>query len=97
MEQREFDGLPARIEALEAEQQRLHAVVAAPEFYKEPPDAIRTTLTRLEELQAELLAGLRALGRARFPAPQLTIRIGTNWKYRAKVAETESRPDPINA
>ncbi len=56
MEQREFDGLPARIEALEAEQQRLHAAVAAPEFYKETPDEIRKTLARLDELQAALLA-----------------------------------------
>jgi ABC transport system ATP-binding/permease protein len=56
MDQREFDQLPARIEALEAEQQRLHGVVAAPEFYREPADAIRSTLSRLDELQVELLA-----------------------------------------
>jgi ATP-binding cassette subfamily F protein uup len=55
MEQREFDQLPSRIEALEAEQQRLHEAVAGPDFYKEPPDAIRTTLARLESLQLELL------------------------------------------
>ena len=55
MEQREFDGLPASIEALEAEQQQLHASVAAPDFYKEPPEAIRRSLSRLEELQAALL------------------------------------------
>ncbi len=55
-EQREFDALPARIEAIEAEQQALHAAVAAPEFYKEPAEAIRQSLARLEELQAALLA-----------------------------------------
>jgi ABC transport system ATP-binding/permease protein len=55
MEQREFDGLPSRIEALEAEQRRLHEEVAAPDFYKEPPVAIRTTLARLDALQLELL------------------------------------------
>jgi ATP-binding cassette subfamily F protein uup len=55
MEQREFDGLPDRIEALEAEQARLHAAVAAPDFYKEPPEAIRSALGRLEALQRELL------------------------------------------
>jgi ABC transport system ATP-binding/permease protein len=56
MEQREFDALPARIETLEAEQQALHAAVAAPDFYKEPAGAIRQSLARLEELQAALLA-----------------------------------------
>jgi ABC transport system ATP-binding/permease protein len=56
MEQREFDRLPARIEALEAEQQRLHDAVAAPHFYKEAPDAIRSVLSRLEALQVELIA-----------------------------------------
>jgi ABC transport system ATP-binding/permease protein len=55
MERREFDQLPSRIEALEAEQRRLHEAVAGPDFYKEPPDAIRTTLARLESLQLELL------------------------------------------
>ena len=56
MDQREFDQLPDRIEALEAEQQRLHGLVAAPEFYKEPAETIRNTLSRLDELQVELLA-----------------------------------------
>jgi ABC transport system ATP-binding/permease protein len=55
MEQREFDQLPSRIEALEEEQHRLHEAVAAPEFYREPPEAIRGTLARLESLQLELL------------------------------------------
>ena len=54
-EQREFDQLPVRIEALEAEQQRLHDGVAALDFYKEPPDTIKGTLARLEVLQLELL------------------------------------------
>jgi ATP-binding cassette subfamily F protein uup len=54
MEQREFDQLPARIEALETEQDALQRGVAAPEFYKEAPDAIRAALARLEELQLEL-------------------------------------------
>ncbi len=56
MEQREFDQLPARIEALEAEQQRLHEAVAAPDFYKEAPGAIKSVLSRLEGLQVELIA-----------------------------------------
>jgi ATP-binding cassette subfamily F protein uup len=55
-EQRELQGLPARIEALEAEARSLHGVVAGPDFYKEAPDSIRATLARLEALQAELTA-----------------------------------------
>jgi ABC transport system ATP-binding/permease protein len=56
IEQREFEQLPARIEALEAEQQVLHDAVASPEFYKEPADTIRSTLARLEALQLELMS-----------------------------------------
>ena len=55
MGQREFDQMPARIEALEAEQQKLHDAVSAPGFYKEPPDTITSRLARLEQLQRELL------------------------------------------
>jgi ABC transport system ATP-binding/permease protein len=55
MEQREFDQLPGRIEALEGEQQRLHEALAAPGFYREPADAIKATLARLEQLQLELV------------------------------------------
>ena len=55
MERREFDQLPARIEALEAEQQALHDAVAGPGFYLETPDAIRRTLSRLEQLQLALV------------------------------------------
>jgi ABC transport system ATP-binding/permease protein len=55
MEQREFDQMPARIEALEAEQQSLNDMVAGPGFYRETPDAIKRTLARLEQLQLELL------------------------------------------
>ncbi len=56
MEQREFDQLPGRIEALEAEQVALGHAVAAPGFYKEAPGAIRAALARLEQLQLELIA-----------------------------------------
>ena len=55
-EQREFTGLPARIAALEEEQAALHARVQAPEFYKEPSDAIAATLARVELVDDELLA-----------------------------------------
>jgi ABC transport system ATP-binding/permease protein len=55
IEQREFDRLPERIEALESEQQRLNAAMAHPDFYKETAENIRQTMARLEELQTELL------------------------------------------
>ncbi len=54
-EQQELEQLPAKIEALEGEQQALGARVAGPDFYKEPGDAIKQTLARLEALHAELL------------------------------------------
>jgi ATP-binding cassette subfamily F protein uup len=52
-ETRELDELPARIEALEADEARIQAEIAAPEFYKESPAAIRSTLERLESVRAE--------------------------------------------
>lgn len=55
-EKLEFDRLPARIEALEAEQARVQAAVAAPEFYKEPAATIKSTLARVESLREELEA-----------------------------------------
>jgi ATP-binding cassette subfamily F protein uup len=55
-EQRELAALPAHIDALDAEQRRLSGAVAHPGFYKETRATIDTTLTRLEQLQVELLA-----------------------------------------
>ncbi len=55
-EQRELAALPAVIEALEAEREALRARTTAPEFYKEPADAIRVALTRLEAIDPELAA-----------------------------------------
>jgi len=55
VEQREFDRLPERIEALESEQQRLNATIAHPDFYKETAETIRQILARLDELGKELL------------------------------------------
>jgi ABC transport system ATP-binding/permease protein len=54
-EQREFDRLPQRIEAMESEQQQINAAIAHPDFYKEAPETIRQLLSRLEELEKELL------------------------------------------
>jgi ATP-binding cassette subfamily F protein uup len=53
-EQRELEALPARIEALEAEQGALNARIAGPEFYKEAPDAIRRALARVDDLGREI-------------------------------------------
>jgi ATP-binding cassette subfamily F protein uup len=55
-ERREFDELPARIEALEAEQRDVDARIADPQFYKEPAATIEQTLARLTQLQHELTA-----------------------------------------
>ncbi len=53
-EQREFQGLPDRIAALEQEQAQLQTRVAGPEFYKEGAEAIKATLRRVEEARTEL-------------------------------------------
>jgi ATP-binding cassette subfamily F protein uup len=55
-EQRELAALPAAIEQLEAERDALRARTAGPEFYKEPAEAIRQTLARLEAIDPELTA-----------------------------------------
>jgi len=52
-EQRELDALPARIEALEAEERALHDRAAAPDFYTEGAEAIRRVLARTEEAGRE--------------------------------------------
>ncbi len=53
-EQRELEALPARIEALEAEQQALHDKMADPAFYQQEGECIAASGVRLEELGAEL-------------------------------------------
>ena len=40
---------------LEAEQRALSERIAGPEFYKEPPETIQTSLQRIEALQRELM------------------------------------------
>jgi ABC transport system ATP-binding/permease protein len=54
-EQRELEGLPARIEALEVEQRALQERTRGAEFYKESPDAIRGALARVDAIEAELV------------------------------------------
>ena len=53
-DQRELDALPARIEALEAEQARLHETVNDAGFYQRSPDEIGATLDHLGALAREL-------------------------------------------
>jgi ATP-binding cassette subfamily F protein uup len=53
-EARELEAIPGRIEALEAEQARLHAAVAAPDFYKRPADDARAVQVQLEQIEQEL-------------------------------------------
>ena len=57
-EREELQTLPARIEALEAEQRAIEATVAGPEFYKEGADTIKSTLARQEAVHEELLQTL---------------------------------------
>ena len=56
-EQQELDRLPGLIDEMELEQQRLHAAVAHPGFYKEPAETIHQTLARLDSLQQAILDG----------------------------------------
>jgi ATP-binding cassette subfamily F protein uup len=53
-EEREYEALPAKIEALETEQRRLQDETAAPDFYKSGADRIRTVLARIDEIHASL-------------------------------------------
>jgi ATP-binding cassette subfamily F protein uup len=54
MEQRELEALPGRIEVLEAERERLHAAMAEPAFYQQPPAAIVEATARLKTLDGDL-------------------------------------------
>ena len=57
-EQRELEALPACIEALEAEHQRLREESESAEFYKEGADHIRAVLARIEQTNTELESAL---------------------------------------
>ena len=54
-EQQELKELPKKIEKLEAEQNQLQALVATPEFYQRTPENISSTLSRLKELEDEII------------------------------------------
>lgn len=53
-EVRELEALPDRIDALEAEHRALNERIAAPDFYRESPDAIRESLARADALSHEI-------------------------------------------
>jgi ATP-binding cassette subfamily F protein uup len=53
-EQRELEALPVAIEALEAEQAKLHRLMGGAEFYRQSSDTITATLERLEVLKCDL-------------------------------------------
>jgi ATP-binding cassette subfamily F protein uup len=57
-EQRELETLPAHIEALETEQNRLRQETESPEFYKETTDHIRAVLARQDQIRGELATAL---------------------------------------
>ena len=57
-EQREFDGLPARIEALEVEQKGLAAVMADAALYTSEPARVAQAQARHAAIDTELLAAL---------------------------------------
>jgi len=54
-EQRELDGLPARIAQLEAEQEKIYALLADVSFYQRKEEEIEQTKARAEALAEELL------------------------------------------
>ncbi len=57
-EQRELDGLPARIEALEAEQREIAARLASPDLYTREPQSVAGLQARHDAIEVELLAAL---------------------------------------
>jgi len=57
-DQRELDGLPARIEALELEQKTLTERLASAELYTQEPQRARELQARNEVIETELMAAL---------------------------------------
>ncbi len=57
-ETRELESLPAEIESLEAEQKALYARMHAPDYYRQPPDALRADQARAAEIERLLMEKL---------------------------------------
>ena len=53
-ERRELEALPGRIEVLEAEQRTLNGTIADAGFYRQPADAIASSLDRLQRVERDL-------------------------------------------
>jgi len=53
-DQREFDSLPAKLEALEQEKVELEAAMSKPDFYSQPNAQVQSNLTRITELTNEI-------------------------------------------
>jgi len=58
-EARELESLPKEIEALEAEQGLLAAKISAPEYFRQPPEALKADQQRNGELEALLMKKLQ--------------------------------------
>jgi len=57
-ETRELESLPAEISALEAEQRALTSKMSEPDYYRQPPDALREDQRRSAEIETLLLGKL---------------------------------------
>jgi ATP-binding cassette subfamily F protein uup len=57
-ETRELEALPGEIESLEAEQKALHARMHEPDYYRQPPDALRADSARSAEIERLLMEKL---------------------------------------
>src|SRR4030095_9977753 len=57
-ETRELEALPGEIEALEAEQQALAEKMISPEYFRQPPEALRADRARSAEIEALLMEKL---------------------------------------
>ena len=55
-EQRELDGLPALIDALETERAALHAEMAGPEYFRQSGEMLARDQSRLRDIEARLAA-----------------------------------------
>jgi ATP-binding cassette subfamily F protein uup len=58
-EARELESLPKEIEALEAEQDLLAAKMSAPEYFRQPPEALKADQRRSGEIEALLMKKLQ--------------------------------------
>ena len=57
-EQRELEELPARIEALEAEQKQIGQTLAGTEIYRKEPHRVAELQARYQQIEEELMAAL---------------------------------------